>query len=62
MLFIRLFALAALIAIGGALLAWVLTGNPRYRQVAWNLVIGALGIILLILLVFVADRFANPAG
>lgn len=62
MLFIRLFALAALFAIGGTLLAWVLTGNPRYRQVAWNLVIGALGIILLILLVFVADRFANPAG
>jgi hypothetical protein len=61
-LVIRIVALAALLAIGGALIAWIVTGNPRYRQLASNMFIGALLIILAVLLAFVADRIANPAG
>lgn len=62
MLFIRIFALAALLAIGGTLVAWMLTGNPRYRQLTWNLFIGGLLVLLVILAIFVADRIFNPAG
>jgi hypothetical protein len=53
---IRLVALAALFAIGGALLAWLLTGNPRYRRMAWNITLGGLVTLLVVLLVFVAER------
>jgi drug/metabolite transporter superfamily protein YnfA len=62
MLIVRIVALAALLAIGGSLLAWMLTGDPKYRQLAWNLFIGALLVILAVLLTFVFERFANPSG
>jgi len=53
---IRLVALAALLAIGGSVLAWLLTGNPRYRHMAWNITLGGLVTLLAVLLVFVAER------
>mgnify|MGYP003667552537 CR=1 FL=1 len=62
MLVIRIVVLAALLAIGGTLLAWLFTGDPKYRQYAWNLFIGALLVILAVLLTFVFERFANPGG
>lgn len=60
MFVIRLVALAALLAIGGAVLAWLLTGNPRYRRVAWNITLGGLVTLLVVLMVFVAERLAGP--
>lgn len=57
---VRLVALAALLAIGGAVLAWLLTGNPRYRAVAWNITLGGLLVLLAVLLIFVADRLVGP--
>ncbi|AUN95629.1 hypothetical protein [Pseudazoarcus pumilus] len=62
MLVIRIVALAALLAIGGTLLAWMFTGDPKYRQYAWNLFIGALLVILAVLLTFVFERFSSPGG
>ncbi|MDX5446507.1 MAG: hypothetical protein LPJ87_10715 [Zoogloeaceae bacterium] len=56
MFVIRLVALAALLAIGGSVLAWLLTGNPRYRRMAWNITLGGLVTLLVVLLVFVAER------
>lgn len=57
---VRLVALAALLAIGGAVLAWLLTGNPRYRAVAWNITLGGLLVLLAVLLIFVVDRLFGP--
>ncbi|HLW04350.1 MAG TPA: hypothetical protein VKY38_02080 [Azoarcus sp.] len=59
MIALRIVVLAAVLAIGGALLAWLLTGNPKYRQLAWNLFIGALLIIFMVLLAFVAARLTE---
>lgn len=57
---VRLVALAALLAIGGSVLAWLLTGNPRYRAVAWNITLGGLLVLLAVLLIFVVDRLFGP--
>lgn len=59
MIVLRLLALAAVIAIGGTLLAWLLTGDPKYRQLAWNIFIGTLLMILMVLLAFVAARLTE---
>lgn len=60
MFVIRLVALAALLAIGGAVLAWLLTGNPRYKRMAWNMTVGALVLLLAVMMVFVAERLFGP--
>ena len=62
MIIIRLIALAALFAIGGAVLAWLVTGNPRYRQMAWNITLGGLLALLAVLLIFVVERLFGPFG
>lgn len=56
MLFVRVVALAALFAVGATVLAWLLTGNPKYRRLAWNLTLGGLMVIAAILLAFVVER------
>ena len=60
MIVIRLLFLAALLAIGGALLAWFFTGNPRYKRVAWNITLGGLLALMAVLLIFVAERLVGP--
>ena len=62
MFVIRLIALAALFAIGGAVLAWLLTGNHRYKQMAWNITLGALLALMAVLRIFVVDRLFGPFG
>ncbi|MDX5364264.1 MAG: hypothetical protein LPJ91_08940 [Pseudazoarcus pumilus] len=60
MLAFRLILLAALLAIGGAMVAWFLTGNPRYKRMAWNITLGGLLALLAVLLIFVAERLVGP--
>ncbi|MDX9700528.1 MAG: hypothetical protein RBT55_13210 [Rhodocyclaceae bacterium] len=56
MLIVRLFALLALIGIGGSLLAWLFTGNPRYRQLAWTFFRAAVVILFVFLALFAIER------
>ncbi len=60
MLIVRLFALLALIGVGGSLLAWMITGNTRYRQWAWNCFQAAIAILLILLVLFAIERVATP--
>lgn len=60
MLVIRLFAVLALIGIGGALVAWMLTGNPRYRRLAWNFFRAGVVVLLVFLSLFALERVFVP--
>lgn len=56
MIVTRILALLALLGIGGSLIAWMLTGNPRYRDWAWTLLKVTLAILLVIFLFFAIER------
>lgn len=56
MIITRILALLALLGIGGSLIAWMLTGNPRYRDWAWTLLKVTLAILLVIFLFFAIER------
>lgn len=60
MLVIRLFAVLALIAIGGSLMAWILTGNPRYRMWAWNAFRAGLVVLFVFLALLALERIFVP--
>lgn len=56
MIIVRIFALLALLGIGGSLIAWMLTGNPKYRRWAWGLLQAGVAILLILFLLFAIDR------
>lgn len=56
MLVVRIFAVLALIGIGGSLLAWMLTGDAKYRRWAWVCFQAGVTILLVIFGVFVFER------
>jgi len=60
MLVIRMFAILALIGVGGSLVAWMLTGNPRYRRWAWNFFRSGLVIVFVFLALFALERVFVP--
>ncbi len=60
MLIVRLFALLALLGVGGTLLAWLLTGDTRYRRWAWLLFQGAVAILVVLMILFAIERIATP--
>ncbi|MDT3671381.1 MAG: hypothetical protein ROZ37_13760 [Aromatoleum sp.] len=60
MLVIRLFGVLALIGIGGSLIAWMLTGNPRYRVWAWNFFRAALIVVFVFLALLALERVFLP--
>lgn len=60
MLVIRMFAILALIGVGGSLVAWMLTGNPRYRRWAWNFFRAGLVIVFVFLALFALERVFVP--
>lgn len=60
MLLIRLFAVLALIGIGGSLVAWILTGNPKYRLWAWKCFRAGLVVLLVFLALFALERVFVP--
>lgn len=62
MIFIRIFALLALLGIGGSLFAWMWTGETRYRLLAWHFFRAGLVILLIILLLFAFERLVGPLG
>ncbi|MGL1832411.1 hypothetical protein ACKVEX_02255 [Rhodocyclaceae bacterium SMB388] len=56
MLAVRIFALLALLGIGGSLIAWMLTGNVKYRHWAWYCFQGAVLILLVLFGMFAFER------
>lgn len=60
MLFVRLFALLALIGVGGSLVAWMLTGNTRYREWAWRFFQAGIATLLVFLVLFAIERVIAP--
>ena len=60
MLVIRLLAVLALIGIGGSLVAWMLTGNSRYRRLAWNFFRAGLLAVFVFLALFALERVFVP--
>lgn len=62
MIFVRVLAVLALLSIGGALVAWMWTGDARYRMWAWHLFRGALVLLLVILSMFAVERVMGPFG
>ena len=60
MLIIRLFMVLALIGIGGSIIAWMLTGNARYRAWAWKFFRAAVVVIFVYLALFALERVFVP--
>lgn len=60
MLIIRLFAVLTLIGIGGSILAWIFTGDQRYRLLAWKFFRAALVILFVFLALFALERALLP--
>ena len=60
MLVIRLLLVLAVIAIGVSLVAWLLTGNLRYRGWAWQAFRATLVIVLVFLALFALERVFVP--
>ncbi len=56
MIFVRVLALLALLGIGGSLIAWMMTGNRRYRSWAWTILQVTLVILLIVFLFFAIER------
>jgi hypothetical protein len=60
MLVIRLFGMLALIGIGGSLIAWMLTGDVRYRRWAWNFFRAAVVVVFVFLALLALERVFVP--
>ena len=58
MIFVRIFALLALLGVGGSLIAWMVTGDPKYRRYAWTVLQVAVAILLVLFLIFAIERVA----
>lgn len=59
-LIVRLLALVVVFGFAGLLGAWMVTGNPVYRSRALHLLKWAGILLLLILLMFAAERLIGP--
>lgn len=60
MLIIRLFAVLALIGMAGSVLAWILTGDLRYRRLAWTFFRAAIVVLFVFLALFALERALLP--
>jgi hypothetical protein len=56
MLLLRFVAILAVFAIGASVLAWVVTRDSRYLQVAWRIGKGSLILALAVMALFAAER------
>lgn len=56
MLVLRIVAILAALAIGSSVLAWVLTRDRRYLQLAWRITQGSLIVALAVMALFAAER------
>ncbi|APR03739.1 hypothetical protein [Thauera chlorobenzoica] len=62
MLIMRFLLLLAVLAIGGSVILWLLTGNPRYKSWAWKAFRGAVVVLFVFLALFAIERVLTPLG
>jgi len=55
-LLVRIIGLATAIALGVSVLLWLVTGERKWLRIAWRVFKYALFLVLLILLLFLAER------
>ena len=60
MFVIRLAAVLALVSIGGALVLYLLTGNPRYKTWAWRFTRIGLAVLLVFVALLFIERLLAP--
>lgn len=60
MLIMRLLLLLAVLGVGGSVILWLLTGNPRYRAWAWKIFRVAVVVVLAVMALFVIERVLVP--
>ncbi|NMG33407.1 hypothetical protein GRF61_02970 [Azoarcus sp. TTM-91] len=60
MLILRLCAVLVALGIGGSLLLWLFTGNPRYRRWAWNMFRAGVVVLFVFLALFALERVLAP--
>ncbi len=60
MLIMRLMLLLAVLGIGGSILLWMLTGEPRYKAMAWKVFRVAVVVLFAILALFAIERVLVP--
>ena len=56
MLLVRIIGLASAVALGVTVLLWALTGDRKWLRLAWRPLKYAVFVILLVLLLFFAER------
>ena len=61
MLLVRIIGLASAIALGVAVLLWAVTGERKWLHLAWRIFRYALFVILLVLMLFLAERLLGLA-
>jgi hypothetical protein len=57
---VRILAIAVAIALGTALLAWLLTGDRRWLRIAWQIFRYAAFGLLVVLLLFAGEALLHP--
>lgn len=60
MLVLRVVGVLMVLGVAGAILLWLLTGNPRYRTWAWKLFRAGLVILFVFLSLFALERVLAP--
>ena len=61
MLLVRIIGLATAVGLGVTVLLWALTGERKWLRLAWRLFRYAVFVILLVLLLFFAERLLVAA-
>ncbi len=60
MLIMRLLLLLAVLGIGGSVILYSLTGNPRYKVWAWKAFSATVVVLFVLLAVFAIERVLAP--
>ena len=60
MLIMRFLLLFAVLSIGGSMILWSLTGNPRYKVWAWKAFRATVVVLLVFLALFAIERVLAP--
>jgi len=60
MLIMRFLLLFAVLAIGGSMILWLLTGNPRYKAWAWKAFRATVVVLFVLMALFAVERVLAP--
>ncbi len=60
MLIMRFLLLFAVLSIGGSMILWSLTGNPRYKAWAWKAFRATVVVLFVFLALFAIERVLAP--